>query len=270
MPSFDHRWIIGRTRKAISRFQLITTGDRIAVGLSGGKDSVALLYLLSRIKSLHGFDFSLLAVHLDMGWGDIGQPAADVRILSDICQQLQVPLIIEPTHIAEIVFVARQESNPCALCANLRRGALNRVAVREGCNVVALGHHANDVIETFFLNLFFTGQFKTFQPRTYLSRTDLTVIRPLVWLEERNLIRVVEDVALPTMSSACPAGGQTKREEIKVLLARLEEQYPELHTRIFSALQNFKPQNLAAWSPLLSGLTDNPPEKAERRHSPRQ
>ncbi|NPV90930.1 MAG: adenine nucleotide alpha hydrolase family protein [Firmicutes bacterium] len=243
------RWIFSRVRQAVKDFSLIEPGDRIVVGLSGGKDSLGLLYILSRLRNFHGFDFELKAVHLDLGWSVIGLPPADVVQLGRTCAELEVPFENEPTQIAEIVFAARREDHPCALCAHLRRGALNNVAKRLGFNKVALGHHRDDAIETFFLNLFYNGQMNTFTPRTDLTRSGLILIRPLVYLPERALAQLVAEENLAVVKNSCPASGQTKRQEVKQVVSRLVSQYPELGNRAITAFKNVHPDLIYGWAP---------------------
>lgn len=248
MVKKPQRWIFARVRQAVKDFGLISPGDNIAVGLSGGKDSIVLLYALSRLKRFHGFDFKLQAVHLDLGWSGIGIAPEAVEPLRNACGELEVPFIHEPTQIAEIVFVARKEAHPCALCANLRRGALNHVAKSLGCNKVALGHHADDIIETFFLNLFYNGQMNTFSPRTLLSRSGLTLIRPLVYLPESAISQMIVEEGLPVVNNPCPASGRTKRQEIKEVVHWLSSRYPELRTRMLTAFKNVSP-DFYGWNP---------------------
>ena len=195
--------ILGYMRKAVQEFDLIQDGDRIAVGVSGGKDSVALLVGLARLRRFIGIDFSLTALTLDPQFGGV---PGDYSAIEELCAQLEVPYVLKRTQIGEIVFDARQESNPCSLCARMRRGALHDAAKEAGCNKIALGHHYDDVIETFLMNLFNEGRIGCFAPKTYLSRKDLWMIRPLVFAPEKEIRRAVENTrssvskvsALPT------------------------------------------------------------------------
>jgi tRNA(Ile)-lysidine synthase TilS/MesJ len=243
------RWIFSRVRQAVKDFSLIEPGDSIVLGLSGGKDSLGLLYLLSRLRYFHGFDFDLKAVHLDLGWPAIDREPADIGQLCQTCDELGVPFENEPTQIAEIVFAARQETHPCALCSHLRRGALNNVAKRLGFNKVALGHHRDDALETFFLNFFYNGQMNTFLPRTDLTRSGLTLIRPLVYLPEKALSQLATEENLTVVKNPCPASGQTKRQEVKQLVGQLASRYPELGTRALAAFKNVHPDMVYGWNP---------------------
>lgn len=238
-----HRWIMSRVRKAIKDFGLISPGDRIAVSLSGGKDSLGLLYILSQLRHFREMDFDLLAIYVDLGWAGIGIAPAETEPLSNFCRELQVPMFCETTQIAEIVFAARQESNPCSLCANLRRGALNNAAKALGCQKVALGHHADDVIETYLLNLFYNGQMNTFSPRTILTRSGLTIIRPMIYLEEKAISQLADKEGLPVIENPCPVSGKTKRQEIKEIVRWLNSRYPEIRSRFLTALKNFNPKS---------------------------
>lgn len=233
--------MLSRIKKAIVDYGMIENGDKIAVGLSGGKDSSVLLNSLSRIRRAAPVNFELHAIFIDLGWG------MQVNVLREFCRSLGVPFYYKPSDIGEIVFNVREEKNPCALCANLRRGALNATALELGCNKIALGHHLDDVVETFFMSLFYTGQFRTFSPKTYLDRTDLTMIRPLVYLKQeivRELARLDE---LPILTNPCPVDGKTKREEIKNVVADLMKLYPDLRERFINALHTADLKNL--WPP---------------------
>ncbi|MGI6648863.1 MAG: tRNA 2-thiocytidine biosynthesis TtcA family protein [Bacillota bacterium] len=232
------RWILSRVRRAIKDFSLIEPNDRIAVGISGGKDSIALLHLLARLRSYRGFNFELIPIHLSLGWEGLGLMGPELPPLQQYCANLNLPLYIEKTQIAEIVFVARQESNPCSLCAKMRRGALHNTALALGCNKVALGHHADDVVETLFLNLFYTGKLGTFSPRTYLSKKNLVLIRPMVYLPERALQSLTRSLNLPIIVNPCPASGQTKRQEMKKIVNFLESRYPDVREKVLTALGN--------------------------------
>jgi len=238
-PQTNHlqRYLLKQVRRAVNDFRLIEPEDRIAVGLSGGKDSLALLWALARLQKFRGFSFYLQAVHLDLGWTHIGQTAAPVTELEKLCFNLGVPLHIENTRIAEIVFQVRQEPNPCSLCAKLRRGALHRAALRFNCNKVALGHHADDAVETLFLNLFYSGRLETFSPRTYLTNTGLTVIRPLIYLKEKEILQAMRSLNLPSFANPCPSSGETKRQEVKEVVSCLAARFPDLHLRAITALR---------------------------------
>jgi len=235
----DYRkWFLGRVKKAITDFGMIMEGDRVAVGMSGGKDSTSLLHALYLISRTAPVKFHLEAVFIDMGW------SMDVTLLEDFCHSHNVDFHVVKTEIAEIVFGSRKGENPCALCAHLRRGAFHGKAQELDCNRVALGHHLDDVIETFFMSLIYTGQMRTFSPLTYLDRSGLTMIRPLVYLSSEELHNWVELEKLPATANPCPANGCTKREEARLLVAELTGRYPDLKTRFLTALLNFDRRNL--------------------------
>lgn len=235
----DYRkWFLGRVKRAITDFGMIEGGDRVAVGMSGGKDSTTLLHALHLISRSAPVKFGLEAIFIDMGW------PMDVPLLKEFCRSRGVVLHVVKTDIAEIVFEARKGENPCALCAHLRRGAFHGKALELGCGKVALGHHLDDVIETFFMSLFYTGQFRTFSPSTFLDRSGLTMIRPLVYLPSEEIVAWVEMEKLPAIPNPCPASGHTKREEARALVKDLAERYPDLKARFFTALQTFDQRNL--------------------------
>jgi tRNA 2-thiocytidine biosynthesis protein TtcA len=235
VKSSDNKWFLSRIKQAIRRYRLLVPGDRVAIGMSGGKDSIFLLHVLLWLRETSYPELELFPVHVDLGWDE------DLSPLSEYCEQHGVPLIQESTVIGDIVFKVRQDPNPCSLCAHLRRGALNNVALKLGCNKVALGHHLDDVLTTFFLNLVYTGRFGTFWPRTELSHTGLTVIRPLVYVPEATIGSVVQRERLPYQSSSCPVAGQTKRGEMRALVAGLTAKYPELYRRFLSAWESRTP-----------------------------
>lgn len=226
--------LLGYMRKAIQEFDLIQDGDRIAVGVSGGKDSVALLVGLARLRRFIGIEYELTAITLDPQFHGV---PGDYSAVEALCRELQIPYILKRTQIGEIVFDARQESNPCSLCARMRRGALHDAAKAAGCNKIALGHHYNDVIETFIMNLFNEGRLGCFSPKSYLSRKDLWMIRPLVFAPEKEVRRAVERTGLPVVKSKCPADGHTSREDTKAFLAEKERESPGFKLRLFGALR---------------------------------
>ncbi|MDO5378318.1 MAG: ATP-binding protein [Clostridia bacterium] len=225
--------VLGCIRKADADFDLIAPGDRVAVGVSGGKDSLLLLYALSLYRKFSGKDFSLQAITLKMGLEPF-----DVSPIRALCETIDVPYTVIETEIAKVIFDIRKESNPCALCAKMRRGALNDAAIAAGCNKVALGHHREDAIETLLMSLIFEGRLHTFHPNTYLSRRQIAVIRPMVYLPEKHVIHVVKSLGLPVVHNPCPADGNSKREEMKELLRTLSKAYPQLKEYMLSALQN--------------------------------
>jgi len=211
---------------------MIDQGDRVAVGLSGGKDSSALLYILSIFRRHAPFDFDLQPVYVHLGW------EVDLEPLHDLAGSMNVNLHVEETAISKIVFDTRKEKNPCALCANMRHGALHKAALRLGCNKVALGHHLDDAIQTFMLNLIYTGKMDTFKPVTYLDRADLYQVRPLIQLPENTLVALARREELPVVKNPCPVSGKTKRTEMEALLSEMAGRYPDLREKFRTALMN--------------------------------
>ena len=225
--------ILGPLRRAVEKYEMIRPGDRIAVGLSGGKDSTALLVAMKRFQYFSPVPFELEGITLDMGFGGM-----DFEPLVQLCAELDIPYTIKKTQIGPIVFEARQEKNPCALCARMKRGALHDLSIERGCRKIALGHHADDAIETFFLSLFYEGRINTFSPVTYLDRKDITLIRPLIFVKEKDIIYNPEVKELPVIKSTCPADGHTKREDMKDMMKELRKTIPELDDSILKAIQN--------------------------------
>ena len=233
--------LLSQVRKCIRDYQMLSPGDRVAVGVSGGKDSLALLRLLAELRDHSAVPFELLAVTLDMGYEEM-----DFSPVADLCARLQVPYTLRRTQIREIVFDIRKEENPCALCAKLRRGILNETAVELGANKVALGHHYDDTVETFALSLIYEGRISCFLPVTYLDRTGLTLIRPMLYLHEKTIRNFAEREHLPVVHNPCSADKNTKREDVKALLYELEGRYPGLKDNIFGGLQR---SPLPGWKP---------------------
>ena len=235
--------ILSFTRRALDDYHMIEPGDKIAVGVSAGKDSLTLLCAMAQLRRFYPIPFDLIAITVDMGFGAIEAnqgkelPADPYGGIRALCESLEVPYHVVPSEIARIIFDVRKEANPCSLCAKLRRGALNNAAKELGCNTVALGHHFDDAVETFMLNLFFEGRIGCFQPVTYLSRVDLRVIRPLLYTPEKEVRAFAASVELPVVESACPANENTQRESMKQLLSSLERQHKGLRHRIFHAMQ---------------------------------
>jgi tRNA(Ile)-lysidine synthase TilS/MesJ len=229
--------ILGIMRKAIEEFEMISEGDKIAVGLSGGKDSLTLLTALAKFKKFSNKNFELIAITIDQTNG-----TSDLTPLIKYCEKIDVKYYIVPTQIFDIIFNERKEKNPCSLCAKLRRGALNERAKELGCNKVALAHHSDDLIETFFLSLFYEGRLSTFSPVTYLSNTDLTVIRPLILVSE-SLIKTVSK-SLPIVKNVCPVDHKTKREDIKTLLKQFEDSIPNVKKQVLNAIIHPERYNL--------------------------
>lgn len=224
--------ILSFTRRAVDDYEMIEDGDRIGVGISGGKDSLTLLFALAELRRFYPKRFELVAISVDMGFEGV-----DFTPVEELCRELDVPFVVVPTQISRIVFDVRKEKNPCGLCAKMRRGALHDECKRQGCNKLALGHHFDDVVETFMLNLFYEGRLGSFSPVTYLSRKDLTMIRPLLYAQEKDVRYFVNRHPLPVIESPCPADKNTERESMKQLLASMERNNKGLRHRIFGALQ---------------------------------
>jgi tRNA 2-thiocytidine biosynthesis protein TtcA len=229
----DRKWFLTPIKRTIIKYNQISNGDKIAVGLSGGKDSSTLFYILTVLQRELKIDFNLIPITLDLGFENM-----DLNPLVKYVKELDHELYIEKTHIGRIVFEVRQEKNPCALCANLRRGALYETAKRLGCNKVALGHHLDDAIETFFMNLIFNGQFGIFQPKSFLDRKQITIIRPMIALEENKIKNIVKNKNIAVIENTCPANKKTKREEIKSLVSELSKKYPDIRYKFLTAAQN--------------------------------
>lgn len=222
------------TRQAIDEYQLIQEGDRIAIGISGGKDSLTLLYALAGLRHFYPRHFEIEAITVDLGIETM-----DFTPIEKLCRTLDVKYSIIPTEINKIVFEIRKETNPCSLCAKLRKGALNNAALKLNCNLIAYAHHRDDIIETLFMSLFFEGRINTFKPKTFLDQTKLSVIRPMIFLTESDIIGFQNRYQLPVVKNRCPADGFTRREEMKNLLKKLNKQYPGVKDRIFTSVKNY-------------------------------
>lgn len=231
--------ILSKLRKAVQDFNMIQEGDNIAVGLSGGKDSTLLLYALSLYKRFSPQKFNLCAITISMGI-----EGYDPSPLIDFCNKIGVELKIVETQIGEIIFDVRKEKNPCSLCANMRRGVLNDTAKEMGCNKVALGHHADDAIETFLMSLFIEGRLNSFSPVVYLSRKDLHVIRPFVYAKEKEVIAAAKTNEIPIVKNPCPANGYTKRQYMKDLINDIKKDIPQAPDNILGALMNIEELNI--------------------------
>ena len=225
--------LLSVVRKAADEFQMIQEKDRIAVGVSGGKDSLALLAALRHMQRFYPQKYTLEAVTVDLGF-----PNVDFSKIQEYCGELQVPFTRVNTEIAKIIFEERGEKNPCSLCAKMRKGALNQTAKELGCNKIAYAHHKDDAVETMLLSLIFEGRFHTFSPVTYWDRTELTLIRPFIFMEEADVIGFCNKYQLPVAKSPCPADGQTKREYAKDLLKELNRDHPGTKERMFAAILN--------------------------------
>lgn len=235
--------VMSYVRRAVDDYNMIEDGDKIAVGISGGKDSLTLLYALNGLKRFYPKKFDIHAVTVDLGFKNL-----DLTKIEQMCRELGVEYTIVKTDIADIVFEQRKENNPCSLCAKMRKGALNDAIKAVGCNKVAYAHHKDDVIETMLLSLIFEGRFHTFSPVTYLDRTQLTVIRPLMYMDEADVIGFVNKNNVPVVKSPCPADGNTKREYVHNLLKQLNRENPGVKMRMFTAIQT---GNLKGWTDII-------------------
>ena len=224
--------ILSYARRAIDDYEMIKEGDKIAVGVSAGKDSLTLLAAMAELRRFYPKSFTLCAITVDMGFEGV-----DFSPIADMCRELDVEYHVVKTEISKVIFDVRKEKNPCSLCAKMRRGALYGYARDIGCSSVALGHHFDDVVETFMLNLFYEGRLGCFQPVTFLSNTGITLIRPMIYMPEKDVRYFASKNSLPVVKSPCPADGNTQREEMKQLLHGLEKQNKGLRYRIFGALQ---------------------------------
>lgn len=226
--------LLGPLRAAVQRYGMIGEKDRVAVGVSGGKDSLTLLVLLAKLRRFYPLPFTLTAITLDPCFGG---EETDFGPVEALCRELEVPYHLRRTRLWEVVFQERRETNPCSLCARMRRGALHRAAQEYGCNVVALGHHQNDAAETFLMNLLEGGTLDCFSPKSYLDRRQLTLIRPMIFLDEKEIAAYCLQAGLPVVKSRCPADGCTGRQRTKELLASLSAQYGPLDAKILGAMQ---------------------------------
>ncbi len=232
--------ILSLVRRCVEDYHMIADGDTVAVGVSGGKDSVLTLAALAKLRTFYPKKFDVAAITIDSC-----TPGMDFSPIAQLCAQLDVPYYLVEVPIYEIVFVCRKEKNPCSLCAKLRRGALSTELNRLGLNKIALGHHYDDAVETMVMSLLLEGRISCFQPVTYLDRSQVTQIRPLLYVQERDVRSAVRRLELPVVSNPCPANGSTKREETKELLRQLEKQFPHVKQKIFGAIQRYP---LYGWS----------------------
>ena len=233
--------LMGLVRRCVEDYHMIEPGDKIAVGVSGGKDSLTLLTLLAGLREYHSSPFTLEAITIDMGLGGM-----DFSPVAELCRRLEVPYTTIHTEIGPIIFDYRHEKNPCSMCAKMRRGALNQALLDRGCNKIALGHHYDDAVETFLMSLLFEGRISCFQPVTYLDKTGITQIRPMLYLSEKTVSHFADRMNLPVVHNVCPADKHTKRQEVKDLIYNLSAAYPDLKDRIFGAMQRFP---LPEWEP---------------------
>ena len=232
--------VMSHVRRAIDDYLMIEEGDCIAVGISGGKDSLTLLYALSGLRRYYPKHFSIYAVTVDLGFQNLNLD----KIVS-LCKELDVPYKVVQTNIGEIVFQDRKEDNPCALCSKMRKGALNNAMKELGCNKVAYAHHKDDVVTTMMMALIYEGRLHTFSPVTYLDRADMTVIRPLIYMNEADVIGFVNKYQIPVVKSPCPADKRTKREYVHQILQQLNRENPGVKDRMFTAILN---SDMEGWS----------------------
>ena len=230
--------ILSYMRKAIENYNMIEENDKIAICLSGGKDSITMLHAFKTLQRFYPKKFDIIAVSINPGFEFF-----DTKLLQDMCDKLEIPLFIENSHAQEIVFEIRKEKNPCSLCANLRRGTINSIAIREGCNKIALGHNEDDVLETFLLNLFYTGSINTLSPVSYMDRSGITLIRPLIYTPEKETKRFVRKNGLTVMPKVCPMDGTSKREDMKQMIFSLQKDIPMIRANLFGAIK----RNLPDW-----------------------
>lgn len=225
--------LLSYTRKAIDDYNMINSGDKIAIGISGGKDSLTLLYALNGLKRFYPKDFDIVAITVDLGLG-----IQKLDEIEKLCSDFNIPYYIVKTEIGTIIFDDRKETNPCSLCAKMRKGALNDKALELGCNKIAYAHHKDDIIETMFLSLIYEGRFHSFSPVTYLDKTNLTLIRPMMYIPECEVIGFSNKYTLPIAKNPCPVDGHTKREYVKKLVQQLNLENPGVKERFFRAIIN--------------------------------
>lgn len=223
--------ILSGLRKTIETYNMIDENDKIAVALSGGKDSITLLFSLKNLQLFYPKHFEIIAISVNPGFPDF-----DTQFLINICKKIDIPLYIESSNAKEIVFDIRQEKNPCSLCANLRRGVLNSVAIEQKCNKLALGHNLDDALETFMLNTLYTGNISTFSPVTYMDRSKMTLIRPLIYTYEKDIKAFIKRNYIEVMKKCCPYDGISKREDMKNLINSLKKDIPKVKENLFGAI----------------------------------
>lgn len=226
--------LLSLMRAACEKYDMLQDGDVVAVGVSGGKDSLVLLAAMNELRRFYPASFTIKAITLDMRFNNMD---TDYSEISGLCEGLGIEYIIKRTSLAEVIFNLRKEKNPCSLCAKMRRGILHDTAIENGCNKIALGHHLDDAAETFLMNLFRCGTIGSFRPVTYLSRKDIYLIRPMIFAKETMISSLAEREALPIVKSSCPQDGVSERQSTKELIFQLEKQYPALREKIIGALQ---------------------------------
>ncbi len=232
--------ILSRVRRCVEDYDMIQPGDHIAVGVSGGKDSLTLLVALAKLQKFYPVPFTVEGITLDMGGG------ADYSAVAKLCADLDIPYTVIPSEIHHIIFNVRKEKNPCSMCAKMRRGALHNYMQERGIHKIALGHHYDDAVETFFLSLFYEGRLSCFQPVTWLDKTEVSQIRPLLYCGEKLVTSASTRLNLPVVHNPCPANGLTKRQDVKELIETLGGTYPNLKDKVFGAMQRFP---LPEWAP---------------------
>lgn len=230
--------ILSHMRKAIEEYHMIEENDKIGICLSGGKDSITMLHAFKALQRFYPKKFEIIAISIDPGFDFF-----DREFLQKLCDDLEIPFFIEKSNAKEIVFDIRKEKNPCSLCANLRRGVINSIAIKEGCNKIALGHNQDDVLETFLLNLLYTGSIGTFSPVSYMDRSGITLIRPLIYTPEKEAKRFIRKNNLAVMPKVCPMDGTSKRESMKEMIFTLQKDIPAIRANLFGAIQ----RNLKDW-----------------------
>jgi len=241
MATRNEKRLFHLVRDASLNYHMLTNGDRIAVGVSGGKDSLTLLYALHLLQRFTPLQFEVIGITLDLGYGQDFSPVAAY------CQQLGFAYHVINTEIGKAIFDDTHKHNPCALCAHLRRGSLNRHAAALDCNKVALAHHLDDAVATLMMSVFFNSRFQVYTPVTYLDRADLTVIRPLIYCEQELMVKMVRQLSLPVVENPCPANGQTKRTEVENWLRQTEHLFPNARIRLLKAWENL--DSSAFWEP---------------------
>lgn len=224
--------ILGYMRKAIDNYNMIDDGDKIAVALSGGKDSITMLMGLKNLQRFYPKKFDIVAVTINPGFDGF-----DLDLLRRTCNNIDVPLIIEDGHMKEIIFDIREEKNPCSLCANIRRGMLNSIAIRENCNKIAVGHNEDDVLETFLMNLFYAGSINTFAPISYMDRSKITLIRPLIYAPEKYIRSFIKKNNIEVMPKACPMDGYSTREDMKKFLFNMQKDISHIRANLYGAIK---------------------------------
>lgn len=232
MNKFNTRRLLSFARQAVQHYKMIEDNDKIAVGVSGGKDSIALLITLAELRRFYPKKYELIAITIDSGFGNM-----DFTSIQKICDMYEIPYFLKKTEIAKVIFEERNESNPCSLCSKMRKGILYEIAKENGCNKVALGHHFDDSVQTFMLNLIHEGRIGSFMPVTYLSRMNLTLIRPMIYAKEKDIKYFISQNKIEVVKNTCPEDKNTEREEIKNLVKSLDDKYDGFSHRVMHALE---------------------------------